>query len=153
MALKEQSAEFCCDESWKCDDHDVTETPSFTFVLLIAAHSTKKMPAKKQKGPLGFTGDVGKEGRSAQAKRDSAPYTPEVGSESLLVIFPFVVPFSKSNEFMLVGEQGNSVDDSPAVNLSAASPVPNSEYSDYMLLFRICELRYLLSIATTAEQL
>jgi len=52
---------------------------------------------------------------------------------------------------MLVGEQGNSVDDSPAVNLSAASPVPNSEYSDYMLLFRICELRYLLSIATTAE--
>jgi len=37
-----------CDERWKCDGHGVTVTPpSFTFVLSIAAHSTKQMLAKK----------------------------------------------------------------------------------------------------------
>jgi len=67
---------------------------------------------------LGFTGDVGKEGHGACRNTwlsEILHLTP-----CLLVIFLFVVPFSKSNQFMLVGEQGNSVDDSPVVNLSAA---------------------------------
>ena len=41
---------------------NVTAVAPFTFVLSIAAHSTKQMRAKKWVGTFSLAGDVGKEG-------------------------------------------------------------------------------------------